>query len=588
MALLRAGGTAVDAVELAIKILEDREITNAGYGSNLSINGTVEGDAVVVDHHGRSGACGAVPNIKNPISLARTILDLSTQELSLRRVPPNLLTGEGARDFAYENGIPVIPNDALASPSAKERWMRWKADLKAAEKKARHNQQGARGTSTTAVPSDPPPDYDEHVRSQLRRDHTKAVKAAVWNEGQPTSPISSAIDARPSKREDAGASSTSSMSSRLSNATPATTTSPTPLDEDAALDTQPLTAENLARNARLRDPTLRTAASGQGRANAAQDAALDSREYSSDSVSGMDLPTADMDEVDEDFEMTVADWEGRNYPQNAWQDGQPMSEDEESTTSTLRLPSLTPSPPVSSAPRLGDESEVIVLEKPITSQTDEESRSNQTKQHLPNEKPSFSGRYGQDPEDMITDTVGAIAIDSEGHIACGASSGGIGMKFRGRTGPAALVGVGAAVVPVEAQDKHRMTTAVVTSGTGEHMATTLAANVCAERLYHNLRRRKGGPGFEEVEDDLAVRSMIEDDFMGHPSVKGSHSSGAIGVLAVKRTAHGAYLYFAHNTDSFALASMSADEPKPTCTMSRSHGNGMLAQGGRSIRYKRRW
>lgn len=60
MRILKAGGTAVDAVEAAIKVLEDKEITNAGFGSNLTMEGVVECDATIVDHLGRSGACGAV------------------------------------------------------------------------------------------------------------------------------------------------------------------------------------------------------------------------------------------------------------------------------------------------------------------------------------------------------------------------------------------------------------------------------------------------------------------------------------------------------------------------------------------------
>ena len=60
MTFLNNGGSAVDAVEIAIKVLEDKEITNAGFGSNLAMDGTVECDATIVDHYGRSGAVGAV------------------------------------------------------------------------------------------------------------------------------------------------------------------------------------------------------------------------------------------------------------------------------------------------------------------------------------------------------------------------------------------------------------------------------------------------------------------------------------------------------------------------------------------------
>lgn len=66
MLILKNGGSALDAVEAAIKTLEDREITNAGYGSNLAMDGVVECDAAIVDHLGRSGAVGAVARNASP------------------------------------------------------------------------------------------------------------------------------------------------------------------------------------------------------------------------------------------------------------------------------------------------------------------------------------------------------------------------------------------------------------------------------------------------------------------------------------------------------------------------------------------
>ncbi|KAI4122486.1 MAG: hypothetical protein LQ347_006484 [Umbilicaria vellea] len=72
----------------------------------------------------------------------------------------------------------------------------------------------------------------------------------------------------------------------------------------------------------------------------------------------------------------------------------------------------------------------------------------------------------------------------------------------------------------------------------------------------------------------------------HPSVRNSHSPGAIGVMGVKKTVDGLWLHFAHNTDSFAVASMHSDEKVPVLVMSRSKGNGSIAAGGRSMKYRR--
>jgi taspase, threonine aspartase, 1 len=229
----------------------------------------------------------------------------------------------------------------------------------------------------------------------------------------------------------------------------------------------------------------------------------------------------------------------------------------------------------------------------------DESNSHRPEIHFFKETSSLIEGSEENREDNITDTVGAIAVDCRGNIAAGSSSGGIGMKHRGRCGPAALVGVGTAVKPMDPNDPDQVCVATVISGTGEHMATTMAAATVADRIYHSVRKNNSTnhqseedqeepriPGLENCDENEAMRAMIKEEFMKHPGVKSSHCAGAIGIMAVKKTKHGIYFYFGHNTDSFALASLHNEEKRTTCVMSRSNGNGSIAQGGRAIHRNR--
>lgn len=115
--------------------------------------------------------------------------------------------------------------------------------------------------------------------------------------------------------------------------------------------------------------------------------------------------------------------------------------------------------------------------------------------------------------DIINDTVGVIAVDSYGNIACAASSGGISMKFPGRVGPAALIGVSCAVCPVHPGDVDQTCTATVTSGTGEHLATTMAARTSAERLYTG-KVQVNGRLVDTADDIIVLPRFVDNEFMG--------------------------------------------------------------------------
>jgi beta-aspartyl-peptidase (threonine type) len=139
--ILRDGGSAIDAVATTVKMLEDDPLFNAGYGSVLTLDGQVEMDAaVMVAEHSRTnqsspnGASGAaardsatamiriraggvvlVSRVRNPILLARAVMELT---------PHVLLGGAGAERLARRAGLELCRPDELISERSRERWQK--------------------------------------------------------------------------------------------------------------------------------------------------------------------------------------------------------------------------------------------------------------------------------------------------------------------------------------------------------------------------------------------------------------------------------------------------------------------------------
>jgi beta-aspartyl-peptidase (threonine type) len=109
--VLAAGGSALDAVEAAVVVMEDDPHFNAGRGAVFTYNGTNELDASIMD--GRTRAAGAVTgvtHVKNPVRLARRVMEDS---------PHVFLSGAGAEEFARDKGVELVDPDWFATP---ERW----------------------------------------------------------------------------------------------------------------------------------------------------------------------------------------------------------------------------------------------------------------------------------------------------------------------------------------------------------------------------------------------------------------------------------------------------------------------------------
>ncbi len=144
--ILKRGGSSLDAVEAAIRVMEDSPLFNAGKGAAFTNAGTNELDSSIMDGKTlKAGGVATVKHIKNPISLARLVMDKS---------PHVLMVADGAEAFALEQGVELVSRDYFYTDR------QWKSLL---ERRKQHTPFGGRLKSTSSNSS--PEENDSETRS---------------------------------------------------------------------------------------------------------------------------------------------------------------------------------------------------------------------------------------------------------------------------------------------------------------------------------------------------------------------------------------------------------------------------------------
>ena len=115
--ILVQGGGSLDAVEIGVRVTEaDPEVKTVGYGGRPDRNGHVTLDACIMNPAGDCGSVAFLEHIKNPISVARMVME---------QTPHVMLVGQGALDFALSKGF---KEENLLTPDAEAEWKQWLED----------------------------------------------------------------------------------------------------------------------------------------------------------------------------------------------------------------------------------------------------------------------------------------------------------------------------------------------------------------------------------------------------------------------------------------------------------------------------
>ncbi|HEY1501247.1 MAG TPA: isoaspartyl peptidase/L-asparaginase [Acidobacteriaceae bacterium] len=118
-AVLKRGGSSVDAVEAALRTFEENTTFDAGRGAVVDTDGVAQLDAAIMDGQTlKAGAVAAVEHIAHPISLARLVME---------RTSHVMLVGDGAEKFAQAQGIQLVPNSDFITAERRQKYEQWKA-----------------------------------------------------------------------------------------------------------------------------------------------------------------------------------------------------------------------------------------------------------------------------------------------------------------------------------------------------------------------------------------------------------------------------------------------------------------------------
>ena len=136
--VLRNGGRALDAVEQGVMVTEASRNCCVGLGANPDRDGYVTLDASIMDEHANTGAVACLQRIKHPVSVARKLME---------KTPHVLLVGDGAQQFAIQQGFPL--ESGKLSPDADKEYQQW---LKKSEYKPVINIENSKTAQTTNPP----------------------------------------------------------------------------------------------------------------------------------------------------------------------------------------------------------------------------------------------------------------------------------------------------------------------------------------------------------------------------------------------------------------------------------------------------